>query len=78
MILPKLSRFVFILSLFLLGLSCSQPKGTSLLGESCNTPNDCVSSLCAEVDGIRQCTQACSTEATCPDGYACFSGYCII
>ena len=78
MILPKISIFIFALSLCLFGLGCSQPKGTNLLGESCNTPNECVSSLCAEIDGIRQCTQACSMESRCPDGYDCFSGYCII
>ena len=75
---PKINISVFLLSICLFGLGCSQPKGTSRLGESCNTPNDCISSLCAEVDGVRQCTQACSNNSICPDEYSCFSGYCII
>ena len=69
---------IFYLTLTLLSWSCSQPKGNQRLGESCQSPSDCSSSLCADIDGIRQCTQSCSDDALCPDGYACFSGYCII
>ena len=72
-----LSFYLLVLSL-LVSLGCTPSRGNNQLGDPCNAPNDCVSSLCAQVDGVKQCTQSCSVDQGCPDEYLCFSGYCIV
>lgn len=41
-------------------------------GESCLLSEDCKGSICAiEADGSGFCTQACESDSTCPDDFAC-------
>ena len=49
-------------------------SGKKQLGESgCTGPNDCVTGLCAQVNGVARCTQSCSVNTQCPSGFECWN-----
>ncbi len=53
-----------------------KPAPTKKVGEACADASECISSLCGQVGDIRQCTSACTDDASCPDGFTCQGGYC--
>jgi MYXO-CTERM domain-containing protein len=49
------------------------------IGSTCSANSDCSSGVCRQIDnGPLVCSQTCDANdpTTCPDGYACTSGYC--
>ena len=48
------------------------------VGEACDGPGDCASSLCIEVGGPAFCSQECSVDADCPDParFRCLQSFC--
>lgn len=54
------------------------PKGNGQLGDSCKSPADCSSFDCIGIGaGQGICTQNCSADTQCPNGFKCSFGYCI-
>jgi V8-like Glu-specific endopeptidase len=44
----------------------------ALVGEACEGDDECMTGMCAEVDGRRVCTQPCGPEIQCAPGLECF------
>jgi hypothetical protein len=48
---------------------CAPDQG--IVGSSCEAPVDCISGLCATVDGEAVCARLCGPDAGCPTGFEC-------
>lgn len=50
---------------------CFPAADTGAIGDTCDINEDCQSSVCAEVDGDRLCSQRCASDEECPSGFRC-------
>ena len=53
------------------------PPTKAALGANCKAPSDCASNLCVNTGSATVCSKTCTTNAECPSGFTCTTGYCI-
>jgi V8-like Glu-specific endopeptidase len=51
--------------------------GAHQLGEPCGADTDCTGGICTNDNGRRYCSQACTDDTMCGDGYHCRTDHCV-